>query len=429
MHIHDTVRFASRIELGIMAALLLASSPGCGDGDSSPSASGATDDATASGSTTGTGAGGGSAGPGSGRTGTGATGTGGTGGAEVPPPPPGIEFLDLIRPIDLTPDGTVALIEDVVSLEVEAYLYDTVAGELAFETKVGDPLHDFSTGISATGRISALHGVPVQAGVWTEANAWVDLESMHPAGCDQAIAGAWDVSADGSVVVGMVWNGCSPEAFRWSDAGGEGVYTPLEVLGSSFEGSSNAPSNRATVVSDDGSTVAGFAQNGPIDRAAAVWHADGSGELLDPNEADWPGEVLSISADGKTMAGTRGYDGFVWTAEDGMQSLGKPASAEAVMISYPNAVAAGGALIFGAFGDPWMTLPEAFVWTEAEGMRKLVDIVVAGGLEIPEGWVLTNVLAASADGSVALGSAYDADGNSKSFVLRLPVSAYGLADR
>ena len=44
---------------------------------------------------------------------------------------------------------------------------------------------------------------------------------------------------------------------------------------------------------------------------------------------------------------------------------------------------------------------------------------------MPEGVVLDNVLAASADGSVVLGTALD-DFHFYTFVLKLPVSAYGL---
>jgi hypothetical protein len=59
-------------------------------------------------------------------------------------------------------------------------------------------------------------------------------------------------------------------------------------------------------------------------------------------------------------------------------------------------------------------------------MRPLADVVTAAGLTIPEGSTLTNVLAASEDGTVVLGQASDAEFNITSFVLKLPLSAYGL---
>ncbi len=336
---------------------------------------------------------------------------------------PSFEIVDISRPIDVTPDGTVALFEEPAELLLESFFYDTVTGEITPAATIGDAAFDFSTGVSDTLRISALHGVPVQAGLWTEAGGWLDLASPYETGCDD-VASAWDISADGSVAVGMAWNGCSPHAFRWVDDGGAGTTTELDVIGTGFDG--NAPSNRATVVSDDGMVVAGFAQNGAIDRAAAVWQADGTGVLLAPDE-EWPQEVLSISADGQMVAGTRGYDGFYWTEADGMTSLGQPAEAKGPANTFPNAIAAGGELVAGGFGDPWgFSVPLAFVWTRDEGMRSLQPIVEANGLVVPEGIALTNVIAASADGSVLIGSAYDAEGYPKSWVLRLAPSAYGL---
>jgi hypothetical protein len=60
---------------------------------------------------------------------------------------------------------------------------------------VRDPLRDFATGISARASVSALHDDPVQTGFWIEAGEWTDI-----------------VSADGNLVVGLVWNKCNAEA-------------------------------------------------------------------------------------------------------------------------------------------------------------------------------------------------------------------------
>jgi len=85
----------------------------------------------------------------------------------------------------------------------------------------------------------------------------------------------------------------------------------------------------------------------------------------------------------------------------------------------------GTAAILGAV----LGAEEIQIWTETAGMRPLADIITAAGLTIPAGYTLLNVLGASTDGSVVVGAAYDADGNAESFVLRLPVTAYGLAAR
>ena len=366
---------------------------------------------------------------------TSSTGTRGAGGADATGgasptgggAPGALAIIDLGMAVDLTPDGSIAVLEDDASPHADVYFYDTATGALDRKTSAGDPLSDLATAVSATGRVSALHGVPVQAGLWDEANGWVDLGSPYSTGCDQDVAGGWDVSADGKVAVGLLWNGCNAEAFRWTDTGGAGALTPLELVGTP------APEQQQpTEQPRDGDlrTTARWppasAQYGGLDRSPALWRADGTGLLLDPAEMDWPGEVLSISADGATLAGTRGYDGFVWTEATGMTSLGAPAG-QAVQVAYANAVAAGGALVFGGSGDPFMTTPFAFVWTAEAGMRSLQDVAVSNGVVVPEGDALTDVLAASADGGVVLGVLYDATGAQESFVLRLPVSAYGLS--
>lgn len=336
---------------------------------------------------------------------------------------PGIRYLLPGRPIDLTPDGTLAVVEDPGAPMGDVYFFDVDSGEMTLETVVGDPARDFSTAISATERLTAHHGVPVEAGVWT-AGDWLDLPTPFAAGCDMDIASAWDVSADGSIVAGMAWDDCSPAAMRWAIAGdGTATSTTLTRLGTRSSGSSGPPTNRATVISDDGMVIAGFAENDPVDRWPAVWRADGTGFLLPGTVPDAPGEVLSISADGRVVGGTWNLEAFVWSEEDGVVSLGRLPSAFGADAAYANAVAADGALVFGGCGGFSM---EAFVWTEAGGMRPLTEVMAAAGITLPDGTLFQNVLAASNDGTVILGSAATSSGTPESFVLRLPLSAYGL---
>ncbi|MFN8573952.1 MAG: hypothetical protein U0132_17980 [Gemmatimonadaceae bacterium] len=339
----------------------------------------------------------------------------------------GIQFVPLNLPIDLTPDGSLALLEDGRSREVDLYFYETRTGKLELKAHAGDPQFDFATGISAGGRISATHRAQAQAGLWSEATGWLDLGSPYTAGCPGAgDASAWDVSADGHVAVGLAWNGCNAEAFRWTDATGPGVFTKLQLLGSRPGG---PPANRATVVSDDGRVAAGWAAKTPVDRWPAVWRADGHGMLLPilPGATeDAPGEVLSISADGRMVAGTWNSDAFYWTTSTGTVNIGKLRTALPTDPTFANAIAADGKLIFGGCGDPIFGVPVAFVWTAAEGMRSLQNVAASHGIVIPAGYVLTSVMAASADGSILLGVAYDPSFNQVSFVMRLPTRAYGV---
>ncbi len=345
-------------------------------------------------------------------------GDGGQGGQGGAPPAASLVFHDYGLPIDLTPDGGTALLEDLASPTGDVYVVETAGGEPTLLTSVGDPLRDLATGISATGAISALHGDPVEAGVFD--GSWRDITSAFGTGCDQDHGAAWDISADGTVVVGMMWNGCSPQAFRWVDDGGAGTTTLLELLGAG----PSTPTNRATVVSDDGAVIAGFASLMTVDRTPAVWSEDGSGTLLDPANVDEPGEVLSISEDGSVLAGTWGNEAFVWTEENGRTNLPRPDVLLPSDPCYANAVSAGGDLVFGGCGNPFFTTPLAVVWKDG-AVQVLSDVVMDNDLEVPADLALTTVLAASNDGSVLLGVALNASTfEQKSFVLRLPASAY-----
>ena len=340
-----------------------------------------------------------------------------------------IDFVAVNTPVDLTPDGSVALLTDLASADGDVYLCDTTTLVPELVTTAGSPLRDFVTGLSSTLRVSALHADPVQAGLWTSADGWLDLGSPAAMGCDQDISGGWDVSADGQTTVGLIWNGCTAEALRWSDAVAPGGFTSMQVLGSVPPPSKLPPNNRATKISDDGAVAGGWAQTDLVDRWPAIWDAAGAGILLDAGgvfPADAPGEILSVSADGSVVAGIWNQDGFYWSQATGVVDIGRLPTSLPGEPCHPNAIAAGGQLIFGGSGDPFLGTPAAFVWTEADGMRSLQEIAAQHGADIPADYLLTNVLAASSDGTIVLGSALDASFNQVSFLLRMPVSAYGL---
>ncbi len=242
----------------------------------------------------------------------------------------------------------------------------------------------------------AFRGEFTDAQRWSEAEDWTILASSFDAGCDANLGGAFDISDDGGVVVGLMWDGCRPAAFRWTAA--EGV-VPLDVLGEGSEGSSTSQSNRATVVSGDGLVSAGFAALSTLDRSPARWSADGSGQLLDPDNSESPGEVLSIDRTGGTLAGDP---------------------------VYPLAMSDEGAVVLGGVGSEFFTTPIAFVWDAEHGMRSLQPLVEAAGIAIEDGWLLTRVVAVSDDLQVIVGRGFDADYQTQTFVLRLDPEAAGI---
>ena len=338
-----------------------------------------------------------------------------------------------MRPEGLTPDGSTALLTDRMSGTAEFYFYNTTTNTLTLAGSPGDASYDYATGISADLKVSAIHGKPEQAGVWSQGGGWQDLGNIYATGCEfdnltheQDQSSGKDISADGTVVVGFVWNGCNPEAFM-HNAGG---FVSLDVLGA---GSS------AFKVSEDGSVAGGWASKTNIvgvdtfslDRSPAIWKANGVGSFLPlgPFDPSAPGEVLGLNADGSMATGIWANDGFYWTKSNNTTyNMGpRPPASDPSDKVHSNVIAANNKLIFGGVGDGFsIGFPLAFVWTQSTGMRSLQDVLVADGVSIPAGLMLTNVLAASNDGTIIVGTALDASFVDQVFVLKVPVAAWGL---
>ncbi len=299
-------------------------------------------------------------------------------------------------------------------------------------------MFDFATGISNGLRVSAIHGKPENAGLWQQASGWTDLGNIYPAGCEydnvthqQDLSGGWDIDSAGHVAVGLVWNACNAEAFMWSDAAGAGGFIALDLLGDTDTLSGTPPINRATVISDNGTTAGGFASRYAnvggnvywIDRWPAIWHANGTGFQLPSNAAftdDSPGEVLAISGDGSTVAGVWNQMPFMWNATDGVVNLAPGG------FGYAQAVALNGQLVFGTSAASSFDPPMPFVWTKAGGVKSLLDIAAANDITIPPNYYWEAVVAASADGTIVVGTVYDEAFHLYTYVMRIPVSAYGL---
>ncbi|MHC5026367.1 MAG: hypothetical protein ACYTGR_06355 [Planctomycetota bacterium] len=188
--------------------------------------------------------------------------------------------------LDMTPDGRY--IVGSLNAAGGAYLYDRVAGEMI-------PLPPGATGAVAVsddastvvGWITDTKTGAQAAGLWrTGMSTWMNLGLVDVCGSGSSPS---EISGDGTTVVGLVWEGCDARGFRWTEEAG------LQMLENLANGG-----NRATVVSADGSVIAGFAQ-GAASRTPATWDATTAGVLLDPPNGDVSGEVIGISDDGSTL--------------------------------------------------------------------------------------------------------------------------------
>ena len=205
---------------------------------------------------------------------------------------------DVLGANDISPDGrwVVGGIDTNGDLVTDiAYRYDVLNDVLLH---LPGPVTS-ATAVSDDGSVIVgdIPGPPGQeeveiAAIWDEGtNTWTSMGFLPNAGSCPSRSNAYELSADGTVAVGLSWDGCSGRGFRWTQ--GEGM-VELEPLASG--------GNRASVISADGSIIAGFAQ-GTSGRTPTKW--DGlttAGESL-TDDFGAQGEVFGISDDGSTLLG------------------------------------------------------------------------------------------------------------------------------
>ena len=238
-----------------------------------------------------------------------------------------------------------------------------------------------------------------QAAIWTDEDGWIGLGWLPNAGVCPSRSDGFETNADGSVVVGLSWDGCSGRGFRWTAA------TGMQELESMANGS-----NRASICSADGNTIVGFAQ-GNFNRTPAMW--DGTtleGTLFDPT-GDAEGEWHGMSDDGQILLGTLYmggpdgvFDAVKWTAAGGAEVIG------------------AGSLISGWAGNAYDIADNGTIvgfdflignrraWIQPNGTGPLLvlkDYITSLGAVVPTGLNLEVAQAISADGRYIIGhSAY-----------------------
>jgi uncharacterized membrane protein len=239
---------------------------------------------------------------------------------------------------------------------------------------------------------------PEYAGRWTEAGGWENLGYLELGNCDANFSHGYDISGDGSVVVGLAWEGCAGRAHRWTQGIG------MEMLPQEdYERSA-----RANTVSGDGTIIGGWAGTDASDRCPSYWLADSTQVM------PWPetgGEIWDMNSDGSVMIGwmwgpTNGFyeavryepggepqflgilpGGFDWTS----QAFGMSESGNTIV---------GNA---GSFWDGYY----AWIWKPDLGMMDLKDYLISLRVQGLDDLFFENAYAVSADGSVIVGNTFD----------------------
>jgi probable HAF family extracellular repeat protein len=240
---------------------------------------------------------------------------------------------------------------------------------------------------------------------WTDGGGMVDLGYLPGNGSGRS---AYGVSADGSVVVGV----SGLQAYRWTG----GVMTGI--------GSLLANGNSAAYgVSANGAVVVGDASSGPGTQAFR-W-TDGGGMV---GIGDLPGGIflsaaLGVSANGAVVVGQSysayGREAFRWTSEGGMVGLGDFPGGE--FNSSAAGASADGSVVIGTGTGTGCSAScsQGFVWTQANGMQRLFDVLVANGATGLTGWNLGSPTSISADGRWVAGIGTNPLGQSEAFLANI----------
>jgi len=265
------------------------------------------------------------------------------------------------------------------------------------------PTNRWATGISGDGLtiVGGANSSPSSAFAWTQAGGFRNIGVTNPLPGYQS-SSAVDANFDGSIVVGNADNGVgsTPQAFRWTQAGG------TQGLGAG---------TRANAISGDGTTIVGTLTNQPI---AMRWTQAGGPQVLPSLGGSGDSHARAINFDGTLIVGNSGP-----TFRPTMWVNGSPIE---LLSAIPNSRLTP----FGMDDDGDVVAGQvqndvgqffAGVWTQATGIIRLSDYLLANGVNIPAGMVLENCSAVSADGRTFAGwTNLSSPGGIQGFVATIP---------
>ena len=239
-----------------------------------------------------------------------------------------------------------------------------------------------------------------QAFRWTESTGMVGLIED-----DTLNSLALEVSQDGRVVVGTVWDraGGNHRLFHWTESGETSFIEPLEGYSNSL----------MYDVTKDGSAIVGI-NYGIGDRSTGFYWSETTGirklEALDPDQNGtryFNSSASAVSEDGLVVIGSSWgtsyrVQAFRWSLSEGMRGLGfldGGFNSEEVGMSSDGSVIIGNADSARVREGTY----EAFRWTEKDGMETVVAWLQKQGVAMEESLLLLDASYISEDGNVIVG--------------------------
>jgi len=314
-------------------------------------------------------------------------------------------------------DGSVVVGESSAMGFSEAFRWTASSGMVGLGDLAGGFTESKAFGVSSDGTVvigTSSSASGDEAFRWTSSGGMVGLGDLGGPIFGSRGSG---ISADGSVVVGDAFSPSGTEAFRWTSSGG--------MVGLGGLPGSIGVGTEAWGVSANGSVVVGLGNSATGGTEAFRWTSGGGMVGL----GDLPGGLFrstarGVSADGGVVVGDSSSaasgdfftEAFRWTSGGGMVGLGDlpggPFRSLALGVSADGNVVVGWSMI-ALMGS------EAFVWTQANGMERLIDVLMANGATGLTGWTLESAQAISANGQWVVGFGTNPVGASEAFLANI----------
>ncbi len=275
-------------------------------------------------------------------------------------------------------------------------------------------------GISADGSTIVGRGIS-STSTYFEGFTWNASEGMQgvgdlPGWTNYSVAEA--ASSDGSIVVGrgsVYEGGAGYNAFRWTEA--EGMVSLGDLPGGgSYSNISSGVYSHAYDITPDGSTIVGYGLSASGLEAFKWTESTGMVGIGDLDGGGFESRAISATPDSSVIIGTGtsqfGTEAFRWTEDGGMIGLGdlEGGSYE----SWASAVSADGETVVG-FSESSIGR-EAFIWDDSAGIQNLKDVLETDyGLDL-SGWMLTSANGISDDGSTIVGYGINPYGNTEAWI-------------
>ena len=322
----------------------------------------------------------------------------------------------------LSSDGTTVVGQGESANGDEAYRWRAETGMVGLGDLPGDPFRSRAVGVSADGGIvvgDGAKGTDLTTGLfigfhWTQAGGMVALDDL-PGGWFYSTN--YSISDDGQFSCGQVAIEGSANAALYTNQNG------WQMIHSTSGEQSNA-----YALSRNGQWVVGTRSYLPFNGIgdAYRWSAGTGLEFI----GDLPGgatfsRAYGISNDGQVVVGEgtsdSGTEAFRWTPAGAMSSLGDLAGG--AVNSIADSLTSDGQLIVG-YGTS-AAGQEAVLWDAGLAIHRVADVLAAGNVVIPIGWVLTECTAITINGNIVTicGNGTNPQGFNEAWIARFSLAA------